>query len=368
MTLGVHGNANDIHTQRWVKWFAKRGYDIVLIDYRISDEAKAKFKNYKNLKFVELGEFSKIPILRDLQIALRFSKIDKEENLNSLTCHSGPTGFRPALSGIHPLILVAFGSDFFMLPQRSPVWRRLYRWMAKHTDYVLCDSNHLIDEVKQYGFNEKRIKLYHLGVDTDLFAYDLDRDKWRVKLGIPLDVPVIYHTRILSEDYRVHRLLEAMLLVWDQRPEAVCILKDYHSDIAYRERLDDLIKKHGKEDRVRYVPTVDYEELPYLFAMSDMAVSIRVTDSAPVSVLESIAMRKPIIASNLPNLREWIEDGVTGYLVNVDDPGQIASRILTLINEPDKGKAMAEEAYLKNIQEISMDVTMKKIEAIYMNG
>ena len=57
-------------------------------------------------------------------------------------------------------------------------------------------------------------------------------------------------------------------------------------------------------------------------------------EAFPLSVLEAMWLGKPVIASDIGGVREIIEDGVTGLLVEPNQPEQITERILFLFERP----------------------------------
>jgi glycosyltransferase involved in cell wall biosynthesis len=71
------------------------------------------------------------------------------------------------------------------------------------------------------------------------------------------------------------------------------------------------------------------------------------------------------IVGNIASLREWIENGVNGYLVNPGDPTQLANRILDALNN----HALREDAAKRNREIIenraSRKRTLPKIDAFY---
>jgi glycosyltransferase involved in cell wall biosynthesis len=61
---------------------------------------------------------------------------------------------------------------------------------------------------------------------------------------------------------------------------------------------------------------------------------------APLKVLESMASGVPVLASDLPVVRELIEDGGQGLLVPPDRPGELARAVRTLLDFPERSAAM----------------------------
>ncbi|MGQ9588223.1 MAG: glycosyltransferase, partial [Thermoplasmata archaeon] len=69
-----------------------------------------------------------------------------------------------------------------------------------------------------------------------------------------------------------------------------------------------------------------YSEMPEVYNSADIAISLPDSDSAAASVLEAMASQLPVIATDIPNMREWIEDGVDGYLTPIS-PESVAAKL-----------------------------------------
>lgn len=67
-------------------------------------------------------------------------------------------------------------------------------------------------------------------------------------------------------------------------------------------------------------------------------------EGTPRSVLEAMAMGRPVITSDAPGCRETVRDGVNGYLVPVRDPEALAARMRDMIDHPARTKQMGEES------------------------
>jgi glycosyltransferase involved in cell wall biosynthesis len=81
-------------------------------------------------------------------------------------------------------------------------------------------------------------------------------------------------------------------------------------------------------------------------------------------VLEAMEFRVPVIATNHGGPTEIIEDGVNGYLINNNSPGQMAARIIELIEHPDKRKKVGVIGQIHKRQTFSIKKMVSKIEQI----
>ena len=81
----------------------------------------------------------------------------------------------------------------------------------------------------------------------------------------------------------------------------------------------------------------------------------------------SYTFAKPVIVSNVPSLVEYVDNGKTGLIFEVNDSNQLANCIIELIENNSKCLEMGQTAYQKLVNEMSLDVCCKLINDIYNN-
>lgn len=94
--------------------------------------------------------------------------------------------------------------------------------------------------------------------------------------------------------------------------------------------------------------------LEYLGPMSDVRTAIAqcriyvlpsYREGTPRSVLEAMAMGRPVITTDVPGCRETVRDGVNGHLVPVRNSGALAAAICRLLDNPIEAEAMGDAAF-----------------------
>lgn len=107
-----------------------------------------------------------------------------------------------------------------------------------------------------------------------------------------------------------------------------------------RPRLEAMIAARRLADRVELVGRCTHATLPEYYAAADVVVVPSVVDSAgdrdglPNVVLESMASRRPVVASAVAAIPAAVRDGVTGTLVPPRDPDALAGALAALIDSP----------------------------------
>lgn len=250
----------------------------------------------------------------------------------------GP-GWYGAFTGIHPLVIHAYGGD--LLPERyasrPALERRLTTWTCRTADRVIVTGHHMIDASAGLGFPRERLMLLPRGVDLQRYRRGLDTRELRHKLGIGERGPVIFSPRYqVHEDlYNLDIVIDALVQVRKQFPDVVCVQMYEQKSEAARARLAQAAADRGVNEHYRMVPSVDNATMPLFYNLADAVVSVPSTDGFPVTVLEASACEAPLVVSDLPYCSEWFVDGQNGLIVPVRNAESLAQAVVTLCRDAD---------------------------------
>jgi glycosyltransferase involved in cell wall biosynthesis len=100
-------------------------------------------------------------------------------------------------------------------------------------------------------------------------------------------------------------------------------------EAVFRQEADRL----GIADHVIWKGRVEPEVLPRYYHLMDVLAMPSHWEGFGLTAAEAMAAGKPVVGSDVPGLREVVEDGVTGFLVPVDDAGVLAERLVRLLSD-----------------------------------
>jgi len=109
---------------------------------------------------------------------------------------------------------------------------------------------------------------------------------------------------------------------------------------------------------------VEPERMPALYASADIVVVPSRYESLGISILEAMAMGKPVIASRVGGIPDLIEDGQDGLLIPPEDYVSLAEAIMNLADNPDRRKEIGENARRKAMQ-FSWDRVAERLIKVY---
>ncbi len=207
------------------------------------------------------------------------------------------------------------------------------------------------DLIRLYRASRDRICVAQPGVDPRLFA-EHDGSGLRRDLGL-VDARVALFAGRLEPLKGTQIVLDAAARL-RRRAEyadlAVVIAGDDSGDGAKDERGGERhrLERHaahiGISDHVRFVGAVPHDRLADYYAMADVCVVPSLTESFGLVALEAQAQGTPVVAASVGGLREVVDDGVTGYLVEGHDPEDYARAMSDILEDPVRRAEMGDEA------------------------
>ena len=134
--------------------------------------------------------------------------------------------------------------------------------------------------------------------------------------------------------------------------------------------IKEIVAREGMENSVTLLGAVAHSVVRDYYDLSDVALvpsvhSAGVEEATSISALEAMGSGSPLIACAVGGLKEIVNSGVDGLLVEEKNVDELAEAILTLLRDPEAGAEMAEKAREKIEQEYSHIAAAKKYLEIY---
>ena len=240
-------------------------------------------------------------------------------------------------AGMRPLILSCWGSDVNLQLQQGfdPTWRAFVIEALSGASLTIVDAPAMAQRCEALTGRHVRSEMLHLGVDTERFrsGLTLERSRMRAKLKICDNDVLLSSMRGLTETYNHELILEAFAQSLPRlRKPAYLLFKVFIPQPGYLERLQQKARDYGIIDRIRFVDELPDEEVPALYAATDIVVSFPRRDSFPTTLLETAACERPVISCKLETYLGVIPDENITW-VPANDCGELAAAITQRTNE-----------------------------------
>ena len=319
------------------KKFAEKGHEIFILSSagengKNSELSVFKFLQNSGLPFKIMAMGFKYDPLTILRIAY-FIKKNKFDIIHT---HLSKANFVGALAA--KLAGIKSVSTAHGLNKKS---------QYKYSDYVICISNAVKENLVLQGMNGGKLGVIYSGIDTEKFnpeAEGLPKKKDDSTFGSEAGVGgksfSVGMLARLSREKGVELLLDAAKFVLLEIPEAKFF-------IAGAGRLkDELIKKAKDLDiynSVYFVGFVGSNLVSFLKEL-DAVVFPSLKEGLSLALLESMAMENIVIVSDVGGMPEVVADGKNGFIVKSGDINAVYKKLVFVYNNKDAVKEMAKEA------------------------
>ncbi len=277
--------------------------------------------------------------LDDVRAAVALSGIVRRWHPDVVHTHlakAGALGRSAAFRAHVPVVVHTFHGhvlqDYFSR-MKNAAFARVERGLAARSDALIAVAPWVRDELLGMGIgDERRWHVVPVGVDLDAITR-IDRAPARRRLGLPQEGPVIAIVGRLTPIKDHATFLRAARHVAEEHPGATFVVA---GDGPLREDLE-LDARAILGDAARFLGWVN--DLPSLYAASDVVVLTSRSEGTPVALIEAAAAGRPVVASDVGGVREVVGAGVTGDLVPAGDHRAVAAAIDALLREPARAKA-----------------------------
>lgn len=355
MRLCFIGWADVIHLERWAGYFARTGCDVSVISFSEVGHYPTGVRQYR-LGLAKRG-------MRWKEVKMRYLLW----RINPDVVHVHWAGFAHpvARSWSGPLVVTAYGSDIYRLGEQPDAVAKECAVGLNAADVITCDSEDLRQRIREFrADDQKPVYLVQWGVDTSAFFPAPPDPDLMSELNLTTQA-VVLSPRHIFPLYNQKTIVSAFASVVKEVPDAVLVLKHHDKDDDYFRSVERQVANLGLEESVRFVGTVPYQRMAALYSIAAVTVSVPLSDATPMSILEAMACGSVPVVSDLPSLREWIQDGWNGHLVSPHDSDVLAQRIVDLL----KSSNVRNTYSRRNLQVIkdkaSHDVHMNRMAAIY---
>ena len=254
-------------------------------------------------------------------------------------------------------------------PRELAVTTWLRNWfLTLGAEQILVISPEIRRHLKRVGAREESLVDFNfVGLDLQAFVPAQaqpgvdDHQSVRREFGFPSDALLVSTIGALHPRKSHELFIEAAALISAAEP-AACFLIIGEGEL--RAELESLSRSRGLEGKLAFTGVRD--DISRLLAATDVYVKPGVVEGfIGITVLEALALAKPVVAFDTEDVKLALTDGQTGLIVPIGDVPQLADQVVRLLRNPAVGAALGEAGQQVVMERFDFGVLARRLEGFY---
>ncbi|MFX1466707.1 MAG: glycosyltransferase family 4 protein, partial [Promethearchaeota archaeon] len=264
-----------------------------------------------------------------------------------------------------PSVVTVIGGDIYDPSKTKNLFRRFFlnpscRYVLKNADSLTSISQDIKNRAMAL-VERKDITVIPYGVNTDLFNPNKRKNSKRKEFDWKNSKIILSVGRLIKRKGYEY-LLNAIPKVLRDFPESLFVIV---GDGPERTHLTQLINKLEINDNVLFLGNVSNENLPEIYANSDLFILPSLHEGLGIVYLEAMASGLPIITTNSGGMRDLINSGQTGMLIEPKNSDRIAESINVLLSDEKLARYLANNGRTLVERKYSWSQTAIKYMRVY---
>lgn len=174
--------------------------------------------------------------------------------------------------------------------------------------------------------------------------------------------PIILTVARLSKEKGLEVLLEALLKLFTQGVEFESVII---GEGPMRSELEQLILRSGLQDRVSLIGEQTQDQVFSWIRRSSVIAMSSFSEGIPVSLMEAMALKRPVVAPNITGIPELIDHGQSGFLFEPGNAEDLAKYIRILLEDAETAGHFVEKAYAKVYADFNLSTEVDKLLRVW---
>ncbi len=345
-----------------IKGIYKKRFNIIALTLFAGGDLEEELKSVPDIQYICLNRKSKYNVSNMFTIfqVIRRNKVDIiQPFLTPATFFT----LIPAVIYRTPVkIVTERGSMRKSLPRGHRLYLRIEDFFTKYADRVIPNSKSGKAFLISRGIDPANIKVIYNGINLERLTPPPEEvTRTRNEMGIGDDEAVVGISASLFPLKDHATFLQAAQEINGVMPHVKFIIL---GDGPLLESLHDMAKDLGIAPHVLF-PGNKTDVGPYLSNFDIACLCSKEPEGCSNSILEAMAMGKPVVATDAGGNQELVEDGKNGLIVPVQNPELLARAIVSLLKNPDLAREMGQHAREIIDSRFSLEGMVSEYESLY---
>jgi glycosyltransferase involved in cell wall biosynthesis len=212
-----------------------------------------------------------------------------------------------------------FKEAFFPLALYVLLMEKLIPFVYKNEQFVAI-SNSTADEIRSFGVPTEKIKIVEPGIDTSFYN----------KVGLKADPPVISYVGRLMKYKNVQFVIRALAQL---RKNVPGLILEVGGSGDYIDELKRISVESGVGENVKFLGQITNEQKRELLSRSALFVNPSAKEGWGINNIEANLCETVSLSSDVPGLRDSVQNNVTGLLYNPDNTEDFCNKAVRLLTD-----------------------------------
>jgi glycosyltransferase involved in cell wall biosynthesis len=355
--VGLGTGGTETHVLELASRINRARFDLTVCSLKsggcVADELRVR-----GIRVVSLGGAGKM----DARVIVRLWRFIKREQPDVIQAFLFWANIAARLAGHFAKTIGVVSSYHDEVVPEGWLNRTIDRLTMKWTKYIVCCSEAVRRSVRRrIGGEKEQFIVIPFGVETNRFGNVVFLPD--AALGLQEGLPVIGTVcRLVEPKKGLRFLLEAMAHLERESGKPVCQLLIVGEGPAER-ALRSLSEQLGIASRVIFSGM--RRDIPQLLSLMEIFVLPSLYEGFGIAILEAMAAGKPVVASTVGGIPEFVVPGESGLLVPPGDSVALAAAIRQLLAQPEQAKAMGGRGQEHVRKHYSMESVVRQHEQLY---
>jgi glycosyltransferase involved in cell wall biosynthesis len=220
--------------------------------------------------------------------------------------------------------------------------------------------------IENEGLPAAKVEVVYNGVALEKIKPTRPADEIRRELDLPADVPVVGLVAVMRPEKRHDIFIRAAALVLQRHPEARFLVV---GDGPLRPQVESLWRALELESRVHLLG-FRRDVIDIMSIMDVVALTSHPADTFPLSLLEAMALGKPLVVTDVPGgIKEMVAGSTetAGLIVAPQDPRSVARAVIQLIENKDLARRLGQVGRDRVAAEFTIEQTVARLQDLISN-
>lgn len=271
-----------------------------------------------------------------------------------------------------PLVLTAHN----VWPDDDKTWQVMNK-KAHIWDAVIAVSDYIKRELVRVGYDERRITVVHHGIDLNRFTPATSYDVEEIEKMYPefSGRRVIFHPARMKLEKGCHISVKALDIIRRKYPDVLLVMAGTEKAVDWKSEhknhvneILDLIDKLDLRSNV-FIRFFSWDQMPSIYKAAEFCMYPSCFEEPfGLTMLESMASERPMIVSRAGGMPEVIQNGLSGFIVEIGNHEELAEKCCLLLDNPSLCKWMGRQGKDMVGYRWSKQVMVNSTISVYRNA